>query len=625
MAAGPGLSAFIAVWPPGACGISLCRKAGARHRPRERGEGRIATDRKRLSAFLSGFRGTARADLGRSLAASAVTGLLIIAQAYLVARIIDAVLFRHEVLSSHALDLALLVGAILMRFGAVWASEHFGFAAAAKVMRALRARLLDRVEAIGPVGLAEARTGELVAALAEGVRAVEPYYSRYIPASVLAVMLPVAVLVAVFPFDWVSGLILLATAPFIPVFMILIGKGTEALNQKQWRRLARMSGHLLDAVQGLATLKAFNAAGRMVEEVAAVADDYRRDTMAVLRVAFLSSAVLEFFATVSIALIAIFIGFRLLWGEMAFFPGLFVLLLAPEFYAPLRAMGTAYHARMEAIGAAERLVALEETPALAEGGGSAPLPTPEAICIRFENVFLAFPDGRVALNDVSFEVRAGETVALVGPSGAGKSSILNLVLGFVRPTSGRVLVNGVPLAELDIADVRRRIAYVPQRPRLFAGTLAVNIAPGDVTPEPDRLARAVADAGLADVVAGLPDGLAAQVGEGGAGLSGGQAHRLAVARAFYRAAPLVVLDEPTSHLDRETEAGVQAALSRLLAGRTGLVAAHRMASIVDADRIIVLSRGRIVAEGTPADLLRAGGWAGDLVPDLAPGDAEAAR
>lgn len=640
------MGAFIAVWEAGACGISqgfaavrarIGARAGRCRRraspvprnewqpsrsltgwPETRGEAAIATDRKRLSAFLSRYRGTAKADLSRALAASAATGLLVIAQAFFVARIIDGVLFRHAALSAYAIELAALLGAILLRFGAVWASEHFGFCAAAKVMRALRAQLLDRVEAIGPVGLAETRTGELVAALAEGVRAVEPYYSRYIPASVLAVMLPVAVLVAVFPFDWVSGLILFATAPFIPLFMILIGKGAEALNQKQWRRLARMSGHLLDAVQGLATLKAFNAAGRMVEEVADVADGYRRDTMAVLRVAFLSSLVLEFFATVSIALVAIFIGFRLLWGEMAFFPGLFVLLLAPEFYAPLRAMGTAYHARMEAIGAAERLVALEEMPALAETGGALALPVPEAMTIRFEDVRLAFPDGRVALDGVSFTIAAGETVALVGPSGAGKSSILNLVLGFVRPTSGRVLINGVPLAQLHLADVRRHIAYVPQRPRLFAGTLAANIAPGEVAPDPVRLARAAADAGLADVVAALPGGLAAEVGEGGAGLSGGQAHRLAVARAFFRAAPLVVLDEPTAHLDRQSEAEVQAAISRLLAERTGLVAAHRLASVAGADRILVLGAGRIVAEGDAASLLRHGAWDGDLVPDLAP-------
>lgn len=538
---------------------------------------------------------------------------------------IDGVLFKHQALTSYGGELALLLGAIALRFGTVWATEYFGFSAAAKVMRVMRGALLDRVEEIGPVGLAETRTGELVAALADGVRAVEPYYARYIPASVLAVMLPVAILVAVFPFDWVSGLIFLATAPLIPVFMILIGKGTEALNQKQWRRLARMSGHLLDAVQGLATLKAFNAAGRMAREVAAVAEGYRRDTMAVLRVAFLSSLVLEFFATVSIALVAIFIGFRLLWGQMEFFPGLFILLLAPEFYAPLRAMGTAYHARMEAIGAAERMVALEDMPALAETGGTTPLPTPERLDIRFEDVRLAFPDGRVALDGVSLTVAAGETVALVGPSGAGKSSLLNLALGFVRPTSGRVVVNGVPLAELDLAEYRRHLAYVPQRPRLFAGTLAANIAPGEDAPDPGRVNDAITKAGLADMVAALPGGPQARVGEGGAGLSGGQAHRLAVARAFYRDAAFVVLDEPTAHLDRDTEAMVQAALTILLKGRTGLVAAHRLASIEGADRVVVLKDGRIAAEGDAARFRAKAGPEADLVPGLDPELWEAAQ
>ncbi|MFG1377501.1 thiol reductant ABC exporter subunit CydD [Xanthobacter autotrophicus] len=564
-------------------------------------------DRKRASAFISRFRGSAKGDLRLTLTCSVVTGLLIIAQAFLVARILDGVLFRQQPIGAFPVEIAGLLAAMVLRFGTVWATERFGFAAAAKVMRALRAELVDRVEKIGPVGLAETRTGEMVAALAEGVRAVEPYYARYIPASVLAVVLPLAIVVVVFPLDWMSALIFLVTAPLIPVFMILIGKGAEALNQKQWRRLARMSGHLLDAVQGLATLKAFNAAGRMARQVAEVADDYRRDTMAVLRVAFLSSLVLEFFATVSIALVAILIGFRLLWGGMGFFEGLFILLLAPEFYAPLRAMGTAYHARMEALGAAERMVALEDLPHLAETGGAAPLPSPDAIEIRFEDVHLDFADGRRALCGVSFTVAPGQTVTLVGPSGAGKTSLLNLLLGFVKPTAGRVLVNGVPLADLDLAAWRRRIGYVPQHPRLFAGTLAANIAPGEAAPDTARLERAITDAGLADVVAAIPGGLAGRIGEGGAGLSGGEAHRLAVARAFYRGAPMIVLDEPTAHLDGESEAKVQAALARLLPGRTGLVAAHRLAGIQGADRIVVLKDGRIAEEGDHATLLARGG------------------
>lgn len=570
-------------------------------------------DRKRLSAFLSRFRGTARRDLRMTMTFSVVTGLLIILQAFLVARIINGVVFQSQGIGVYATEIAGIIAIILLRFGSVWVTERFGFAAATKVMRAMRDELIDRVEKIGPVGMAETRTGETVTALAEGVRAVEPYYSRYIPASVLAVVLPVAILIVVFPLDWISGLTLLLTAPLIPVFMIIIGKGAESRNQKQWRRRTRMAGQLLDAVQGLATLKGFNAAGRMAREVAIAADGYRRDTMSVLRIAFLSSMVLEFFASVAIAMVAVFIGFRLLWGEMNFFDGLFILLLAPEFYAPLRAMGTAYHARMEAIGAAERMVVLEDAPQLAEPGGTAPLPSPEKIEIAFEDVHLTFPDGRVALNGISFTVPAGQDYALVGPSGAGKSSLLHLLLGFVKPTSGRVLVNGVPLSELDIKQWRRHIGYVPQRPRLIVGTLAANIAPGEDAPDRARLEHAVTQAHLTDVVARVPGGLDGRVGEGGAGLSGGEAHRLAVARAFYRDAPMIVLDEPTAHLDHESAAQIHDALERLLPGRTGLIAAHRLSGVVHADQILVLKGGTIAETGDHESLMAKGGLYADLV------------
>ncbi|MFG1334059.1 ABC transporter transmembrane domain-containing protein, partial [Xanthobacter autotrophicus] len=333
-----------------------------------------ARDDKRLSAFLSALRAPARRDLSRAYVFAFVGGLCVIAQAALAARLVDQVIFAHRPLTQAGAEIAGFLAAVVLRALCGWAAERAGFAAAARVMRTLRGDLLDHVTRLGPAGLSALRTGETVAALSAGIRAVEPYYTRYLPASMMAVVLPVAILVAVFPLDWVSGFIFLATAPLIPLFMILIGKGAEALNKRQWRALARMSGHLLDAVQGLATLKAFNATARMAQRVGEVADAYRRDTMAVLRVAFLSSLVLEFFATVSIALAAIFIGFRLLWGGMDFFNGLFILLLAPEFYQPLRAMGTAHHAKMEAIGAAERIVALADAPALAEPGGSGAVP-----------------------------------------------------------------------------------------------------------------------------------------------------------------------------------------------------------------------------------------------------------
>lgn len=526
------------------------------------------------------------------------TGLAVIAQSYLVARILDELIFQKRAFAAVTTELVLLAAVIVVRAGAVWATDRFAFSAAAAVMRTLRAHLVSQVERIGPVALADLKTGETVAAIADGVRAIEPYYSRYIPASVMAGLLPLAIFAVVLPFDWISAVVFVVTAPLIPVFMILIGEGAEKLNQRQWGRLQRMSGHLLDAVQGLATLKAFNAARRMTEQVAKVADAYRRDTMAVLRIAFLSSLVLEFFATVSIAIVAVLIGFRLLWSEIGYFEGLFILLLAPEFYLPLRSMGTAYHARMEAIGAAEGIVALEDVPALAEPGGAEPVPRPERIALSFEDVTLTFADGRRALDGVSFRVAAGEAVALAGPSGAGKSSLLNLLLGFVQPTSGRVLVNGVALGSLDIAEWRGMIGYVPQAPRILSGTLAANIAPGEASPDRARLEEAVRQADLADVIARLPHGLDSFVGEGGAGLSGGEAHRLALARAFYRDAPVIVLDEPTAHLDAESEARVQAAIKRLLPGRTALMVAHRKATIEQADRVVGLRAGRI------ADALR---------------------
>ncbi|MFG1243379.1 thiol reductant ABC exporter subunit CydD [Xanthobacter sp. V7C-4] len=612
-----------------------------------------ARDDKRLSAFLSRLRAPARRDLSRAYVFAFVAGLCVIVQAALAARLVDQVIFAHRPLTQAGAEIAGFLAAIALRAICGWAAERAGFAAAARVMRTLRTDLLDHVARLGPAGLSALRTGETVAALSAGIRAVEPYYTRYLPASMMAVVLPLAILVAVFPLDWVSGLIFLATAPLIPLFMILIGKGAEALNQRQWRALARMSGHLLDAVQGLATLKAFNATARMAQRVGEVADAYRRDTMTVLRVAFLSSLVLEFFATVSIALAAIFIGFRLLWGGMDFFNGLFILLLAPEFYQPLRAMGTAYHAKMEATGAAERIVALADAPAVAEPGGSGPVPgihaeppatpfgrssqppgvdgrdkpghgdalTPTApIALRFEDVTLVFPDGRRALDGITLEVPAGARVALVGASGAGKSSLLHLALGFVRPTSGRVLVNGAPLADLNMAEWRRHVAYAGQRPRLFAGTLADNIAPGEAAPDPARLSAALEAAGLGPAVARLPGGLMARVGEGGSGLSGGEAHRLALARAFYRAAPFIALDEPTAHLDRATEAEVNATLSRLMAGRTALFAVHRLAQAAEADLVAVLDGGRIIERGPPADLLAQGGAYARLArtgPDVA--------
>jgi ATP-binding cassette subfamily C protein CydD len=487
----------------------------------------------------------------------------------------------------------------VVRAGAAFVAERSAFGAAMAVVPAVRRALLDKLDRIGPVGLAGRATGDLVSALSEGARGLEPFFARYLPAVAQAALLPVGILVVVTPLDWISAAILFVTAPLIPVFMVLIGRGAEARNHRQWQHLQRMSGQFLDAVQGLLPIKLLGAGPRMAAAVGDAAERYRSDTMRVLRLAFLSAFALEFFATVAIALVAVLIGFRLMWGQMGYFNGLFILLLAPEFYLPLRAMGAAYHARMEALGAAQRLAELEALPEIAlpvAAGIAPPAPQGGAIALAFEGVSLVHADGRRALEDVTLSVAAGETVALVGASGAGKSSLLALAMGFVRPTGGAVRVDGRILDQADVAALRQRIAYVPQRPTLFAGAVAENIAPGVASPDRARVAWAARQAAIADRIAALPQGYDTPVGDGGLRLSGGEAQRIGLARAFYRDAALVLLDEPTAHLDGDNEALVQQAIAALRVGRTVLVVAHRLATVAQADRVVVLDRGRVVEE-----------------------------
>ncbi len=561
-----------------------------------------------LGAFLKAQKPAAARSLRISVALSATNGLLIIAQAWLFAAIVTAVAVEGRDLSGVAGWLAALLPLFLLRAGLSWAAERYAFQAAASVKTALRRRIVSHIMRLGPIGLSGEPTGRIVSALSDSLQAIDPYFARYLPAVSLVAILPLAILAIVLPHDWLSALVLFVTAPLIPLFMILIGAGAERMNQRQWRKLARMSGHLLDVIQGLTTLKIFNASRREATRVAQMAEDYRRDTMAVLRLAFLSSLALEFFATVSIAMIAVLIGFRLMWGEIAFFNGLFVLMLAPEFYLPLRNMGTAYHARMEAIGAAERVVEILETPAPVPETGTRRLVNGHGVTIRFENVCVTFPDGRRGPDGVTFDIAAGEHVALVGPSGSGKSTILNLLLGFIAPTSGRILISDTPLAELDLEDWRRRIAHLPQRPHMFEATAAQNISMElDGTDFDLEAVRFAARQAQADpFISALPQGYDTPIGEHGAGLSGGEAQRIALARAFYRDASLVLMDEATAHLDVANERLIGAAVDRLSRGRTMLGIAHRLETLHAADRIIVLENGKVAETGDHKSLLAHG-------------------
>lgn len=511
--------------------------------------------------------------------------LLVIAQAMLIAEIVVGA-FQHGLSVAELRTPLVLLATVAVGRGLVsWLTELAAHRASAAVKSELRRRLLDRAAALGPGWLSGQRTGSLVALATRGVDALDDYFSRYLPQLGLAAVVPVAVLARIVTEDWVSAAIIVGTLPLIPVFMMLIGWATQSRMDQQWRLLSRLSGHFLDVVTGLPTLKVFGRAKAQAESIRRITGEYRQATMRTLRIAFISSFALELLSTLSVALVAVTIGMRLVHGEMHLYDGLVILILAPEAYLPLRQVGAQYHAAAEGLAAAEEIFAVLETPVPPSGTGPVP-----AGALSFEQVTVRYP-GRSgdAITDASFQIAPGETVALVGPSGAGKSTLLNVLLGFVRPTEGRVRIGDADLAEVDLEEWRSRIAWVPQRPQLFAGTIAENIRLACPDADESAVRRALADAGALEFVDALPRGADTVLGEDGAGLSAGQRQRLALARAFLADRPVLLLDEPTAALDGATEAEVVAAVRRLAAGRTVLLVVHRPALLGVADRVVRLA------------------------------------
>ena len=531
--------------------------------------------------------------------------MCLVVQAVLLGAIVQRGFLGHWALARLLPFLAGLAGGFLARAALSWLGELAAHRTSASVTSALRRRLLARAVGLGPSWLSGERTGELTSVATQGIGALEVYFARYLPTAVVAGIAPVVLLSWVLWADWRSFLILGATVSVIPLFMYLLGLEAKRHAERQWDRLSGLAAAFYDLLQGLPTLRAFGRAraGRRTLEKAT--EDLRLTTMSTLRVAFLSALALEVLAAVGTALVALFLGLRLLDGTLQLGIALAVLVLAPEVYMPLRRAASEFHASAEGQAAADRILEVldEREPATAVSGtldrtARRALTEVARSTIRLSELEVRYPGRAVpVLDGVELDLAFGEHVAVTGESGSGKSTLLAVLLGFVEPVGGKVTVGGVDLRDLPLRDWRRQIAWVPQRPYLLRGTIADNLRLGDADAGAEALRWAVEQSGLSGLVERLPLGLETEVSEGGMTLSAGERQRIAIGRAVLRDVPLVLLDEPAAHLDADRESSLRDTLGPWLDSRTVLVAAHRRALVGRVDRTVALVGGRLV----PAD------------------------
>jgi len=590
-------------------GMSIGGRTALSGRPAEPRKNHGPVD-PRLLRYARAARGYLVVTVALGLAGTA----LILAQAGLLAHAL-ATAARGEVAGALAGTLTALLIVVLMRAAVSYGGEVTALRAAATVKSQLRSALTARALRLGPGWLGRQRAGEIATLSTRGLDGLDSYFARYLPQLVLGVLVPIAVLARVAAADWISAVVIAVTLPLIPVFAVLVGWHTKAQTRRQWRLLAILGGHFLDVVEGLPTLKVFGRARAQEAVIAKVTDDYRRTTMATLRVAFLSALVLELAAAVATALVAVEVGLRLLYGHLGYETALLVLLLTPEAFLPLRAVGAQFHASMEGAAAAGRAFEILDTPVPDGPTGRAAPPTVTAAAptvtaaaptvtadlrvaeIRLSGITVIYPDRpRPALDGVSLTIAPGERIVLTGPSGAGKSTLLALLLRFVTPAAGTIEAGGVDLAATDLEQWRRQIAWVPQQPYLFSGSAADNIALGQPGASRGAIGRAARLAGAAEFIDSLPSGYDTPLGERGLRLSAGQRQRIALARAFLRDAPLLLLDEPTAHLDPAGARLVASALDTELADRTVILISHgRGWSGGAGGRALNLDHGTLVA------------------------------
>jgi len=564
-----------------------------------------------------------RRYLAAAVAVGVASTVCLVVQAILLGVVVQRAFLGHRPVGRLVPLLAGLAGAFLTRAVLSWLGELAAHRTSASVTSALRRQLLTRAVALGPSWLAGERTGELTSVATQGVEALDVYFARYLPTAVVAAIAPPIVLAWVLWSDWRSFLILAVTVSVIPLFMVLLGLEARRRAERQWDRLSGLAAAFYDLLQGLPTLRAFGRAhaGRRTLEKAA--EDFRVTTMSTLRIAFLSSLALEVLAAVGTALVALFLGLRLLDGTLHLAVALAVLVLAPEVYLPLRRAASEFHASTAGQAAADRILEVLDEPgpvsavqadrltgaavptatstaAAASGAGSGAGGKPDLAALARSTIRLSDLEVRYAargipvLDGLNLEVAFGEHVAVTGESGSGKSTLLAVLLGLVAPVGGKLTVGDVELGDLPLRDWRRQIAWVPQRPYLVRGTIADNLRLGDAGASEKALARAVERSGLSGALERLPHGLESPVGEGGLTLSAGERQRIAIARAMLRNAPVVLLDEPTAHLDTGRELSLAETLGPWLESRTVLVAAHRLGLVGRVDRALALVGGRLV-------------------------------
>ncbi|KJF91678.1 thiol reductant ABC exporter subunit CydD [Photobacterium leiognathi] len=542
-----------------------------------------------------------------------MSGLLLVGQAALLASILHQLIIEHVdkySLINQFVGLFIIIG---LRALCSWGREIFGYRCGEQIRLHIRQLILNRLQSLGPAYIKGKPAGTWASLVLEQVEEMQDFFARYLPQMSLSVLIPVVILFAVFPLNWAAGLIFLLTAPLVPLFMALVGLGAADANRRNFKALQRLSGHFYDRLQGLSTLRLFDRAEAEAENLHAASHVLRKRTMEVLRLAFLSSAVLEFFSAISVAIVAVYFGFAFI-GELNFgnygipislFTGLFILVLAPEFYQPLRDLGTFYHAKAQAIGAAESIVEFLNIEADEMTDGSKALANPEKIQISVTDLEVLSPEGQKLAGPLTFDINANEHVALVGPSGAGKTSLLNALLGFL-PYHGSIKVNGIELKELNHSEWRQAISWVGQNPLLVHGTIYDNITLGNPLAEQAQVTQVAKEAYADEFINRLEKGYQHHVGDRSGGLSVGQAQRIAVARAMLQQGAFWILDEPTASLDANSERLVLESLDRAVQQHTTLMVSHRLDQLHAMDRVLVMENGKLVQNGAFTEISQYG-------------------